>query len=150
MYIPTTGSVEERFLAPLFSAIQTRRECGTLCDSDFLLAGVLRVASQCISGRDFLQHCRGYHEMRIPSSTYFDALNSNRRLEMVRQTEGNLADLAVAQLRRTGDRLAEIDEVAGREVWAGDGHSIEHACHDARTLHSDDTMRYTAVNTVYI
>ncbi len=73
-----------------------------------------------------------------------------RRLEMLRLSEANLCEAVVAELRRGDDRLAGIAELAGREVWAGDGHFIEHACHDARILHSDDTMRYTALNTIYM
>ena len=77
--------------------------------------------------------------MRIPSSTYFDALNSNRRLEMVRQTEGNLADLAVAQLRRTGDRLAEIDELA--HGAAGTAAAEHHPARKSSQAYLDTILR---------
>lgn len=146
----TPDTAADRFLAPLFAAASAARNCPGLSDAEFLRAGVLRVMSQSASGRDFLQRIAGIHGLPIATSTYFDALASARRLEMTRRTEAKLSAAVVAELRRRGDRLAGIPELAGREVWAGDGHHIEHACHDARTLHSDDTMRYTSVNTIYM
>jgi hypothetical protein len=146
----TPDTVENRFFAPLSAAIASERSGQRFSDGEFVRAGILRVAAQSVSGRDFLQLSHGIHDLPIASSTYFDALNSGRRLEMLRLSEANLCEAVVAELRRGDDRLAGIAELAGREVWAGDGHFIEHACHDARILHSDGTMRYTALNTIYM
>jgi len=143
-------TVGDRFLALLFQSAPAARNCPGLSDRDFLRIGILRVISQSASGRDFLQHVAGIHDLPVATSTYFDALGSARRLEMASLTEANLAAAVVAALRQSDDRLAGIAELAGREVWAGDGHVVEHACHDARTLHSDDTMRYVGVNTIYM
>jgi hypothetical protein len=81
-------------------------------------------------------------------STYFDGLNSQRRLEMTGQSEERLSKALIEQLREPDDRLADIQEPDGREAWAGDGHHVQHACHDARVASKDGSMRYQTVNTI--
>ena len=55
-----------------------------------------------------------------------------RRLSLVREASEQLQSAQLAGLRLCGDPLASIPELDGREVWAGDGTALAHACHDAR------------------
>ena len=77
MLIPDT--VENRFFAPLSSAIPSERSGQRFSDGEFVRAGILRVAAQSISGRDFLQLSHGIHDLPIASSTYFDATGSSKK-----------------------------------------------------------------------
>jgi hypothetical protein len=75
--------------------------------------------------------------LRPPSvKVYFDALRSPRRLPRVQQVQAALFQVLQPGLGALRDRLAAFPELAGRPVWAADGHAIEHATHDAPRLNA--------------
>ena len=84
------------------------------------------------SGRDFLQSLVDVHDIHnVERSQFFETLKSNRRLTFLREV-GSLFKEQCQQQLASNDAFAKIPELDGREIYAGDGHYIEHACHDPR------------------
>ena len=82
------------------------------------------------SGRAFLQ-ALGDGGTALARTTWFDALQSSRRLAVVEE----VARESYGQFERRlegRDWLGEFPELKQRAVWAIDGHQIEHACHAHR------------------
>jgi len=134
---PADPTLRAAFFAPLealFAAgkLASTRPCPELSDQTFVQIGVQRVLDLVASGRDFLQRLRELFSMTIGRSNFFAACNSARRLKLVREVNEQLQAAALAELRRHRDPLASIAELNGREVWAGDGTCLAHACHDPR------------------
>ena len=141
--IPDTGTapqcparlLEDVFFAPLRGVMDGSpaiRRCQVVGDEAFAALGVLRVLQSSKSGRDFLQvHC-------IPNlpglnrGNYFGSLASNRRLAMLGDTLEAMRRNLLPALRVHDDLPAALPELDGWEVWAADGHKIEHATHDPR------------------
>jgi len=122
--------VAERFLAPLSEVIpdlQTIRDCRVLPDEDWLALGVLRVLHEARSGRGFLQET-ALHLPNAPDFNHFFAtLRSERRLKVCQEA----VSLLNASLKaRLPDALAEVEELAGFDVYAADGHWHGAAAHD--------------------
>ena len=119
-----------QFLTPLHSVYHqatTRRNCPAESDWDWLTKGVERALSQARSGRDFLQTFQQFWARTIQVGPYFETLASARRLAMVAEC----SDL----LRRQVDTgrpspLANFAALAPFDLYAGDGHYLEHATHD--------------------
>jgi len=108
------------------------RPCPDLSDPQFLITGLLRVLGPQESGRDFLQSLRDIHQIdNLERSQYFETLKSKRRLGFLQEVSQLLKDNHQQQLAGH-DAFADIPELDGREIYAGDGHYIEHACHDPR------------------
>jgi hypothetical protein len=119
--------VSEAFFAPLKTNLQSAvhlRHCPSLSDERWLSCGIKRVLGTYRSGRDFLQSLGA-----IGLSHFFETLKSGRRLELVSEVSAALAANATELLP---DALAEYKELDKFEVFAGDGHYHEHACHDVR------------------
>jgi len=131
--LPPGVLVDDAFLAPALTLLndycRTRREAQGLSDEQFVRLGILRVFGRCDSGRDFLQ---GQADMGQPlaRSTWFDALQSNRRLELINELGGRSYEI-FRRLLQDRDWLDAFPELEGRAVWAVDGHQIEHASHAA-------------------
>ena len=127
-----SSEVRHQFLQPLrdvFLLATTRRECPAQSDWDCLTKGVERVLSTARSGRDFLQTFQMFWDRQLQVGPYFEMLASPRRLSMV-------ADCS-ALLRRRVDALrhcplSEFESLAPFDLYAGDGHYLEHATHDPR------------------
>ena len=120
-----------KLLAPLAGAYLgslRRRSCTTLGDLDFLETGVSRCLSAVSSGRDFLQQHgdRGHTDIEV--SLFFKALKSKRRLANLESVNLDVARLMAS---RCPDPFAGIGELSGFDIYAGDGHFHEAACHDA-------------------
>jgi hypothetical protein len=122
--------VSERFLAPLAAIIadlQTARVCTVLPDEDWLALGVLRVLHEARSGRGFLQET-ALHLPNTPDFNHFFAtLRSERRLKVCQEAAGLLNSSLKARLP---DALAPVNELAGFDVYATDGHWHGAAAHD--------------------
>jgi len=106
------------------------RACQTTSDSEWLETGVLRVLSEVVSGRHFLQKLF-YLGKVICVGTFFATLRSSRRLSHLRDTLSSLLDLMLEK-RQDADPLREFDELNSFQVFATDGHYHAHACHDPK------------------
>ena len=89
--------------------------------------GVERVLSNARSGRDFLQSFQMFWHREVQAGPYFETLASPRRLSMV-------ADCSVLLRRRVDafrhSPLSPFASLATFDLYAGDGHYLEHATHD--------------------
>lgn len=127
-------TIDDQFMEPVLHLLRDycrnmRPGCEGLSDERYLRLGLQRVLDGDESGRAFLQ-VLGDDGTPLARATWFDALQSARRLAMVQE----LATLSYAKFeeRLQGrDWLGEFPELAERAVWAVDGHQIEHACHAA-------------------
>ena len=126
--------VDEAFFAPALRVLddycRERRDTPQLSDADFLRGGLQRILGQCDSGRDFLQARQDRGEA-LARSTWFDALHSDRRAAMVAEVATRSYEIFGRSLQ-SRDWLAEFPELAGRAVWAVDGHQVAHAGHAVR------------------
>jgi hypothetical protein len=126
----TSSEVRNQFLEPLravYDQATTIRNCPVESDWDWLTKGVDRVLSQARSGRDFLQSCQLFWSRELQVGPYFETLASARRLTMVAECSG--------LLRRRVDAgrsspLSSFASLAAFDLYAGDGHYLEHATHD--------------------
>ena len=129
-YQTPTSPVFCEFLAPLgdaYSGSQRRYDCTTMCDLAFLEIGVSRCLSAVASGRDFLQQHGDQGRLDISTDHFFKSLKSARRLANLESVNSNLARLMAS---RCADPYAAIPELSGFDIFAGDGHFHEAACHD--------------------
>lgn len=151
----TQLTLDEHFFAPLKATWElpnvkaNRRGCGLVSDEQFVMGGISRVLEVVQSGRDWTQQLRQLHGQEVSTSAYFAQLESPRRLQLVESVAEALQLTQVPDLRAQGDRLSHIRELAGIEVWALDGHSIEHACHDKRVKRSDGSLQYVSISQIY-
>jgi len=134
---PADPSLRAAFFAPvdaLFAASKRafRRPCPELPDQRLIQIGVQRVIDVVASGRDFLQRLAELFSLALGRRNFFAACNSARRLALVREVNEQVQAAELAGLRRRSAPRASIAELNGREVWAGDGTCLAHACHDAR------------------
>ena len=126
----TSSEVRNQFLEPLravFNDATTIRSCPAESDWDWLTKGVDRVLSNSRSGRDFLQTFQMFWPREVQVGPYFETLASARRLSMVADCSGLLRQ-RVEALRPSP--LSSFEALAAFEVYAGDGHYLEHATHD--------------------
>lgn len=140
--------LEDVFFAPLFQALQApgiTRGCATVDDASFAALAVLRVLENSKTGRDFIQIHGIPNIPGLTRSNYFDGLASPRRLQMFLAMERELQRQQLPTLRAHDDRLAHFGELDEMEIWAGDGHHIAHATHDAR----NEKGTYSPVNAIY-
>ena len=132
--ITAGGRVDEAFFEPAFRLLRDycrhRRDTPELSDEQFLRGGLLRVLGHCDSGRDFLQARQDRGEA-LARATWFDALHSRRRAALVAEVATRSYEHA-DRLLQPRDWLGAFPELAGRAVWAVDGHQLTHACHAAR------------------
>lgn len=107
-----------------------KRKCPGLTDIEFILACVKRVITLNQSGRDFLQFLHDVFNSHVPRSTFFDALKSKRRCRAVKEMSALYHDLLSAGLTGRGiDNLSAFPELNEFDIFAADGHFIEHPSH---------------------
>jgi hypothetical protein len=107
-----------------------KRTCPEMNDIDFTRIGVLRCISAVDSGRHFLQTAEEIHGDHLPLSTYFNALKSSRRANMLEALEKQSYALHSRTLASQGiDYLKQFPELDNYTVEAADGHFLDHACH---------------------
>ena len=126
----TSSEVRNQFLEPLHTVYHqatTIRSCPAESDWDWLTKGVDRVLSNSRSGRDFLQTFQMFWPREVQVGPYFETLASSRRLSMVADCSGLLRQ-RVDALRPSP--LSSFEALASFDVYAGDGHYLEHATHD--------------------
>ena len=117
-------------LTPLHDYCRAELTGGALPDALFIRLGLRRCLDHYDSGRDFLQELADLGEP-LARATFFDALHQPRRLAILAEVAARLAADAAKALAEV-DWLASVPGLADREVWAVDGHQIEHACHALR------------------
>lgn len=111
-----------------------KRHCPELTDRDFIRLGLLRCISLVDSGHHFLQSADDIYNEHIPLSTYFNALKSRRRANMLQALEQQSYQLHCQTLQAQGiDYLASFSELDGYTIEAADGHFMAHACHTQRS-----------------
>jgi hypothetical protein len=106
------------------------RKCPNFSDVEFVSKGLLRCITPVDSGRHFIQNIQEQFNSNFPHSTYFTALHSSRRRDMLKAVAlesykivCNLADeLEINYL----NHFSELDDY---EIEAADGHFVKHACH---------------------
>lgn len=128
--ISPTSSVITKLLAPLFDAYSRslrKYACTELSDLDFLESCISRCISAVSSGRDFLQQHADSGRKDIELTLFFKALKSTRRLANLVSVNVNVARLMAYRLF---DPFAEVEELSSFDIYAGDGHFHEAACHD--------------------
>lgn len=128
------GDFDEDFFRPALTPLRDycRAELtgGALPDALFIRLGLRRCLDRYDSGRDFLQELADLGEP-LARATFFDALHQPRRLAILAEVAARLAADAAKSLAEV-DWLASVPGLSDREVWAVDGHQIEHACHALR------------------
>jgi len=125
-------TVNETFFQPLNSLVARSvhtRPCPAVSDEQYVLLGVQRMLESSESGRGFLQEHGLRHEKPPAPANYFASLHSARRCAVLREVNHGVLTQANRQLP---DRLADIPELAGYEVFAADGHWHKAAAHDPR------------------
>lgn len=128
---PPEASVSAAFWAPLTAALHSadnRRHCPECPDEDWTRLGVERVLHEFPSGRAFLQQHAGAWPHCPPRANYFEALKSSRRLDLLQELNPRLCQQMAEQLP---DPLAQYEELANFDLYAGDGHWHGAAAHDA-------------------
>ena len=126
----TSSEVRNQFLEPLravYHHATTLRKCPAESDWDWLTKGVDRVLSNVRSGRDFLQTFQMFWRHELQVGPYFETLASPRRLGMVAESS-TLLRRRVDALRPSP--LSTFESLASFDLYAGDGHYLEHATHD--------------------
>lgn len=141
----------DQFLAPAYALldgyIRDVQTEGALSDHDFVRLGVLRVVSQAVSGRDFLQLCAEILGYPLSRSTFFDSLHSLRRQFLMDELNSLVVARTDALRGDPGeDYLSAFPELRDRAIFAVDGHQLEHACHASR----DPKGRFVPGNTLYL
>ena len=109
-----------------------KRSC-EIDDVTFLRHGLRRCISAIKSGRHYLQVTNEIHGEAIHHSSYFNALKSPRRMDMVKAIEKQSYQLQSEALSSLGiNYLKPFPELDEYRVEAADGHFIQHACHTAK------------------
>lgn len=109
------------------------RKCNTLLDEDWIKLGVTRVINQDKSGRALLENILTNSGLDINRSGYFNNLSSPRRLKHLEKVHESIADLANIELS-CNDPFSKFSCLLDFEIFSGDGHFHEWACHDPREL----------------
>jgi len=120
---------------------------GTISDYDFIRLGVVRVLSQAVSGRDFLQQFHEIFGQDTKRASFFDLLHSSRR-------QGILAELNHQLIHRApfrsghpeDDLLSAFPQLRDWDIFAVDGVELRHATHAER----DREGRHVPPNTLYV
>jgi len=141
----------DQFLAPanalLAGYLRNVRDEGVISDPTFVRLGALRVLSQAVSGRDFLQLSTETFGETLVRSSFFATFHSKRRRSLLDELNAQL--VARSDGRRGDPRedlLAAFPELRQRAVFAVDGHQLEHACHARR----DREGHYVPGNTLFV
>lgn len=127
--------IREEFFKPIFEffhSAKSRRACPALDDSTWLEAGVRRCLGIYQSGRDFLQQLADRHHTEIEISTFFESLKSSRRLRLLDEL---LVESRSRMRRDMPDPFAQYPCLGDFDLFAGDGHFIAAASHDAAVPH---------------
>jgi hypothetical protein len=128
-------TVEDRFFAPLYSALaraKSRRHCPEFTDREFLEAGVGRVIAAVQSGREWVQQMQMQKDSRINVANFFLALKSPRRLRLLEEVAQDLREGLDTSTEPGADPLAANPELEDFALYASDGHYEEASAHAER------------------
>lgn len=143
---PSTSLVDQ-ILGPanrlLFDYIRGVYRDGSFDDPKFIRFGVLRVLSQSVSGRDFLQSRRDSFADPVARSSFFDSLHSSRRSKLLDELNTQLVQRLSGGVE---DLLGRFPELRSRRIFAVDGHHIAHAVHSPR----DPKGEFVSANSLYV
>lgn len=121
----------DRFIAPIHSALDTcshQRSCPGLSDFQWLQMGIERSLKECKTGRGFLQDWAMAHsENSIAVSHFFETLKSNRRLDLVKEVN---TQVAASMPTHVDSRIDELEDLAKVDIYAGDGHYHQTSTHE--------------------
>ncbi len=107
-----------------------KRSCDVIDDVTFARHGLLRCISVVHSGRHYLQNVDEIYDETLFHSSYFNALKSPRRMNMMKAMEMQSYQLHCETLASLGiNYLSQFPELDEYRVEAADGHFIQHACH---------------------
>jgi len=106
------------------------RSCPEFPDVEFVIKGLLRCITPVDSGRHFIQNMQEQYESTFPHSTYFTALHSRRRRDMLKAVSSESYKIICTLLENLEiDYLKHFTELDGYDIEAADGHFVTHACH---------------------
>jgi len=106
------------------------RKCPDFPDVEFMSKGLLRCITPVDSGRHFIQNIQEQSKSKFPHSTYFTALHSVRRREMLKAVASESYKIVCSLADESEiDYLKHFSELADYDIEAADGHFITHACH---------------------
>jgi hypothetical protein len=131
---PTSMSVFAKLIEPLDGLIdksKLKRKCKTLSDQQWIKTGLLRILSQEISGRAFLQKLYDSGQTLLSRSLFFETLKSKRRLKLCQEINFAVSK-GIAESESDKDPFAQFSELDGFDIYAGDGHYHSAAAHDVR------------------
>ena len=125
------SEVKQRFYKPIDEILpdcRKRRKCPELSDETWFEMGIHRCLELFQSGRDMLQSFEIKRGIRIGKTTFFESLKSMRRMNLAREALWALQK----RMRRTmPDIFEDFPCLADFDIYAGDGHFVAAACHDA-------------------
>lgn len=123
-----------------------KRDCPKFSNMNFLYSGVARTINCVESGREFLQFSDEVLNTPIAQTTYFDALQSSTRLQLVTDVEEQSYDICSELITSMGvDYLSDYSDLDGYHIEALDGHFTDHACHTPK----NEKGRVFAAGTIY-
>jgi len=106
------------------------RHCPDFSDIEFVSMGLLRCITPVDSGRHFIQNIQEQYKIKFPHSTYFTALHSVRRREMLRAVASESYKIVCSLATESEiDYLKHFSELDDYDIETADGHFIAHACH---------------------
>ena len=132
--ILTDNTVLDHWFSPVREALEkvrfSAKKFHTLSMPMFILQNCLRQLNASETLREHIQHLFHLDEnaenVPLARSTYSDALSSKARLNILEQTATMLCESAA---QRSPDRLAGIDGLKDRQVYAMDGTYQKESCH---------------------
>lgn len=125
-------TISQNLFLPLLDALQkakSERICNVLSDLDWLKTGVTRVLTSEPSGRAFLQMLDNEEGDFLKPSHYFETLKSQRRLFLCQEVAASVMKAVNIDLIKD-DPFSYTESLKHYDIYAGDGHYIEHATHD--------------------
>jgi hypothetical protein len=130
--VADNGSFREEMLKILLGAADSvkARKCQAYSYTEHLIMGVERVISESTTGRAFIQGAIESGRLgKLTFRTFFYALESETRLEFLKQVSAKLIETHTPTLK---DNLSDIPELDNFDVKIGDGHFHEHATHEKK------------------
>ena len=131
---PTSKSVFAKLIEPLEGLIdkcKSKRNCKKLPDQQWIETGLLRILSQEISGRAFLQKICDSGRKFLSCSLFFETLKSKRRLKLCQEINYAVCK-GIADSDLIKDPFARFSELDCFDIYAGDGHYHAAAAHDIK------------------
>ena len=131
----TLSPLHDRFFDPLYEAYEKAergRSCTSLPDTDLLEIGIRRCLSGERTGRGFLAQLEDCCDRRVAPSLFFESLKSQRRCRLIGEVSQSICDTIDRTCATGHDPFATVASLSPYDIYAGDGHYVEHASHDVR------------------